>query len=122
MSQSEGKRKPEPDLRFSSSMILNGSVIIFRAIAIIHFPFLYSHSVDFVKNETNCFILIFNTLTRFSIYLIILVVSKSGVKLYWAVPFVDETTYDYSAKVSKLFDTTKETVKFVNPVAGFSLF
>lgn len=48
-------------------------------------------------------------------------VSKSGVKLYWAVPLVDETTYDYSAKVSKLFDTTKETVKFVNPVAGFSL-
>jgi len=42
----------------------------------------YSHSVDFVKNETECFILIFNTLTRFSIYLITLVVSKSGVKLY----------------------------------------
>ena len=42
----------------------------------------YSHSVDFVKNETECFILIFNTLTRFSVYLIILLVSKSGVKLY----------------------------------------
>lgn len=42
----------------------------------------HSHSVDFVKNETECFILIFNTLTRFSINLILLVVSKSGVKLY----------------------------------------
>ena len=39
--------------------------------------FYYSHSVDFVKNKVSCFILIFNTLTRFSIYLIILVVSNS---------------------------------------------
>ena len=60
--------------------------IINYPFSIINYPFsiinIYSHSVDFVKNETKCFMLIFNTLTRFSIYLIILLVSKSGVKLY----------------------------------------